>query len=190
MTTRYKRKPLSALTDEALVKLIQGGCEESEFCFSILMKRHQKILLAFCFSRLLRQEDAEDAMQESFIRAYRFINDFQHRCSLKTWLINIAANECNSILHRSRKWTKITMLQHDSAEEYITDSVDVLDRISEVKQILESMPIDSRDILQLRFHKEMPLKSIAYTLGISLSASKMRLYRALEQFEARQKQAA
>lgn len=172
-------------TDNEIVQAINAQHPQSELLFGMLVKRHQAALRARCRSKMQNSDDAEDAAQEAWIRCYRFLANFKAQAEFKTWLFTIADNQCYTLLKKKSRYTEyddMTDLVDEIAYEASTPEVCTED-VGSVQRVLVSMPEPARDILQLRFHKEMPLNDISDLLGITLSASKMRLYRALEQFE-------
>lgn len=85
-----------------------------------LLQHHEGALLAICRRMLGHAEDAEDAVQETFLRAIRNIHHFQHRAQLRSWLYRIAVNICIDKRRRHRPETPLdeTLLRanHASAE--------------------------------------------------------------------------
>lgn len=80
---------LIGLDDGALVSRTQIGEREA---FSELVRRHQTAVYRVCYRILGNKEDAEDAAQEAFIRAYRKLDTFQGRSAFKTWMLRLAIN--------------------------------------------------------------------------------------------------
>jgi len=187
MTATDKHAPdLRSYTDEELVASAQILVSSSE-AFAELMRRHRSDLLWRCRVRLGNFADAEDALQETLIRAYRGLALFRGVSSFRTWLFAIADNQCNTVHARRMRHivsdhvrSLITLheerVSNDSREE--TEGL-----IELVHRVLNELPSQARDVLLLRFHSELSLEDIANTLGIGLSASKMRLYRAVSAFE-------
>ncbi len=151
-----------------------------------LLGRQQEWLLGYCIAHLGNQHDAQDVMQEVLLRAYNALPRFEGRSSLKTWLYTIAQNQCRSFAVRRARY-----IQTDHIEELINlyldahecTQVDIIDREVTVSRVLESVTPQFQQVLRLRFFKDFSLQDIAKTLNISLSAAKMRLYRAIEQFK-------
>jgi RNA polymerase sigma-70 factor (ECF subfamily) len=80
---------LTRLNDGALVTRAQASEREA---FSELVRRHQTAVYRVCYRILGSREDAEDATQEAFIRAYRKLETFQGRSGFKTWMLRLAIN--------------------------------------------------------------------------------------------------
>src|SRR5437016_14489983 len=88
------------LSDERLVEQIRGG---SEAAFEAVYDRHHRGLLAFCRHMLGTREEAEDALQHTFIAAYRALRSSDDPIALKAWLYAIARNRCLSMLRARRE---------------------------------------------------------------------------------------
>src|SRR5579872_4858511 len=87
------------LTDAACVTKARLGDSEA---FRMLVERHSRSLFRLAFRMTGNEQDAEDVVQESFLRAYRQLGKFDERASFGTWLYRIATN-CSLDLVRSRK---------------------------------------------------------------------------------------
>lgn len=173
------------LTDNEIIHAINAQHPQSDLLFGMLVKRHQSALRARCRSKMQNRDDAEDAVQETLVRCHRFLANFKGQSEFRTWLFTIADNQCFTLLKKNSRYTECDhisdlidamAMEHSAPQTYAED-------LAKVRNVLVTMPDAARDILQLRFHMEMPLNDISDVLGITLSASKMRLYRALEQFE-------
>ncbi len=141
---------------------------------------YQAQIAALCYRLLTRSEDVEDAMQATFVRAFRALPRFRGDSSAKTWLYRIAVNECMDLL-RKRKSAPDTLaentLEADSAFGHTEQMA--------VQDLLARLSPEHRVILALRFWEEMSYEEIAQTLGISLPTVKMRLWRAKREFRRR-----
>src|ERR1043166_4210938 len=87
------------LTDAAIVAKARSGDSDA---YRVLVERHSRALFRLAFRMTGNESDAEDVVQESFMRAYRQLGKFDERASFGTWLYRIASN-CSLDLVRSRK---------------------------------------------------------------------------------------
>lgn len=187
MTATDKGVPeFRCCSDEQLIAYARR-VDASNEAFAELIGRHRNDLLWRCRMRLGNLPDAEDAVQETFIRAHRALASFKGASSFRTWLFAIAENQCNSVHARrmrhilSDHLKALIVLQEECESKVPKD--DVEDLRETVRRILNTLPCQARDVLSLRFDRDLSLEEIAKTLGIGLSASKMRLYRAISLFE-------
>jgi RNA polymerase sigma-70 factor (ECF subfamily) len=176
---------LSRQDDHALVALIRNRGTGWQSAFSILVYRHRDELMRLCQARLANRHDAEDAVQETILRAYRGVNGFKGDASFRTWVRAIAQNQCNTLAARRARHVMgnhVRVLIELEQNLRLGRERPSKSAVRRVHRTLEGLSQPSRDVLMLRFFSGLSIEQIAYTLGIGLSAAKMRLYRASEQF--------
>ena len=110
------------LTDAAAVGRARTGDTDA---FRVLVERHSRSLFRLAFRMTGNQQDAEDVVQESFMRAYKQLAKFDERASFGTWLYRIAAN-CSLDLVRSRKRRQEHLAQQDAEGAEFDDTVSAL----------------------------------------------------------------
>ena len=172
------------LDDETLMHSIQAQKPGWRELVSIILKRHHSSLLIRCYAYLRNHADAEDAAQETELRAFRAIRDFRGDASFKTWLFSIADRQCHDL---SRKRARHVLDDHLRAlieihEQNLSKTAGSAEIGKTINKILTRLPRRERDVLMLRFYVDLSLQDMASYLGLGLSATKMRLYRALELF--------
>ncbi len=172
--------------DDELVAIIQHRESGWQRALSVLLLRHHEGLLWHCQSRLGNKQDAEDAVQESILRAHRGMAGFKGDAAFRTWLHAIAEHQCNTLAVRRGRHLLADHLRERIVlhERLRLRQAPAVEHRQRVHETLAGLPQASRDVLMLRFFNELSIEQIAHTLGIGLSAAKMRLYRALEQFAA------
>src|SRR5437588_2969092 len=138
---------------------------------------YQPQIYALCFRLLERAEDAEDAVQATFVRAFRALPRFRGESTARTWLYRIATNEALGLLRRRRDAPPLEEEEHSFPDR----SAAVLVRLA-VRAALARLSPDHRAILILRLWQDLSYTEIAAVLGISLPAVKMRLNRARAEF--------
>lgn len=173
--------------EKNLLTRVRGRRAGWETACSLLLERHRSSVFRRCLQRLGNAHDAEDALQETLLRAMRGLARFEGRSGLKTWLFAIADNECNSLFRRRERYDYSAHLRgliqiHEETQR--TSLTADQEKVRQVQKTLRRLSPAAREVLGLRFFREASLVEIARTLGISLSAAKMRLYRALDLFEA------
>lgn len=183
-STEPRSEPLS---DEELVERVKAGDSEA---FPQLVKKYNRRILRVGRNITNNDEDAEDVLQETFMKAYTHLNTFQGNSKFYTWLVRIAMNEALMKL-RKRKGDKIVSLdeQLDTGEDTITREIAVWegnpeDRFSqeELRSILDktvtSLPESFRSVFMLRDVEELSTEETAEILNLSIPAVKSRLLRA------------
>lgn len=187
---QYDSKSLemrNALQESALLRRVRAHGSGCQTLCSVLLEPHRSAIYRRCLFRLGNVHDAEDAAQETMLRALQGIQGFEGRSGLRTWLCAIADNECSSLVQRRKRHQysdHVRCLIRIHEEQQKTSPTVDQDKAQLVRETLMRLPPRAREVLGLRFFGEASLDEIARTLGISLSAAKMRLYRALALFEA------
>ena len=174
--------------DEAsLVAKAQAGDGEA---FGALVRKYQSKIYRLAKHITQNDEDAEDVLQDAFLKAYEHLPGFQGNSKFYTWLVRIAVNEALMKL-RKRRGDRTVPLDEpvDTGEEMVNREIAVWDdnpeqRYSqtEMQQILndavEELKPDFRTVFVLRDIEEMSTEETAEILGISVPAVKSRLLRA------------
>jgi RNA polymerase sigma-70 factor (ECF subfamily) len=145
-----------------------------------LFHSYQSQVYALCHRLLGRFEDAQDATQAAFVRAFRELPRFRGDSAFRTWLYRIAVNEALGMLRRRRETLELAEETADAAD----GTPAVVERLA-VRAALARVSPAHRAILVLRFWEGLSYLEIAAVLGISLPAVKMRMQRAREEFRKR-----
>jgi RNA polymerase sigma-70 factor (ECF subfamily) len=155
--------------------------------FELLMRRHNRRLYRIAISVLRNAADAEDALQESYLAAYRAIGSFRGDASLATWLSKLVMNHC---LARKRKAQRrdniVAIVPEDSEEEAIAPiEFDTPDRAlvrAELRELLENkveqLPEAFRTVFMMRCVEELTVEETADLLSIPEATVRTRHFRA------------
>ncbi len=177
-----------ASTEElALVTRARSGDASA---FSDLVRRHERKIYRLAKNITQHDEDAEDVLQETFLKAYEHLPDFQGNSKFYTWLVRIAVNEALMKL-RKRKTDRTVPLDEpvDTGEETVVREIAVWDDDPEqqfgqeqLSQILndavQSLKPAFRTVFVLRDIEELSTEETAQAMNISIHAVKSRLLRA------------
>jgi len=156
---------------------IKAPDPDTEQIFTELVSSHQTSLLRMCYLNLHDLGLAEDAVQETFVKAYRALPGFRGECSTKTWLMRIAINTCRDMQRGS--WLKhishtVTLDQlAEPSESFSEDAMAVNIEIAR-------LPVKLRETVLLYYYQNMKIEEIADILGIAVSSASERLKRAKE----------
>ncbi len=173
-------------TDKELITAYIGGNEEA---FKELISRHMTNIYKFTYRYFNDRDKAEDATQETFVKAWKNIKRFDTDRKFITWLFAIAKNTCLDIL---KKKTPVTFSKIEAEKEMdIADLIqdesplpDELAERSEKKEamsvLLQRIPSDYRMVLFLRYNDHLKFREIAEALGKSLNTIKSRHLRGLK----------
>lgn len=132
-------------------------------------------VLRICFIYLRDVSQAQDAMQETFLKAWRAMDRLPRQADAKAWLMRIAINTCHDI-HRS-KWFRHTDLRR-ALEDLPPQLTAVLPEDHTLLLEVYDLPEKYKQVLLLYYYQEMTLEETAACLGISRSAVHQRLIKA------------
>ncbi|MBQ8056928.1 MAG: sigma-70 family RNA polymerase sigma factor [Ruminococcus sp.] len=133
-------------------------------------------ILRLCYMYLKDKELAQDATQETFLKAYKSLNSFREHSKINTWLSSIAINTCKNII-RSSKY-KRTDLTLEEVEYQLRDTVCDSDEIMSVSEAVASLPRQYKEVIILRYYRDLPLKDISKILSIPQTTVNYRLLKA------------
>jgi len=131
--------------------------------------------------------DADDLTQETFIRAYQKLYQFDQEKIFFTWLYTLAVNLIRNHLKKNARDIAFFTAQHLSSASQSKDKGEnplSEDSAVQLDAAMQKLPVDIREVLILKFHQEMTFEEVAAITGNSLSAVKMRVYRGLEKIKA------
>jgi RNA polymerase sigma-70 factor (ECF subfamily) len=119
--------------------------------------------------------EAEDAVQEAVIKAWRHFYRFDTTRRIEPWLLAIVANECRS--HRRSRWWSLVPLPDASGTRPTADPVSA--EVADLRRALRLLPHNQRLLIVLRYYLDQSFEEIGATLGVSKEAAKLRIFRAL-----------
>src|SRR5690348_3258263 len=173
--------------DGAVVVRAQSGDGEA---FRTLVERHSRNVFRLAYRMTGNEEDAEDVVQETFLRAYRQLDKYEARSSFSTWLFRIASNYSLDLI-RSRK------RHQDKRERSVPGEPDLLqsipghnpgpDRIvysgqiqDHVESALNELSAQERTAFVLRHFEGLSIEEIGASLGTGTNATKHSIFRAVQ----------
>jgi len=165
-------------------------CAGNSDAFGVLVERHSHSVFRLAFRMTGNEQDAEDLVQETFLKAYRQIGKFDGRASFSTWLYRIAAN-CSLDHIRSRKRRQEQQAPADEEGNELAAAVaadgpapDRLAYSREVQQLLapalEQLSPMERTAFVLRHYEGMCTEDIGQALGVHAGAAKHSVFRAVQ----------
>lgn len=181
--------------EESEDELVRKACSAPEGdlrAFERLVEQHRKRIVADCRYMTTNENIAEDLAQEVFVKAFFGLRNFEGRSSFRRWLQSIKVHHCLNHL-KKRQSRAVVPIHAPSLEESEYFQVaptahrelEGMDDREQVKRILESMPANLRVPLIMRDMDDLSYEEIAGELGLGLSAVKMRIKRAREDFRDR-----
>ncbi len=160
---------------------IRQAMQGDDDAFTLLVESYQRPVYNLCYRMLGDPQEAEDAAQESFWRAYQALRRYDPQRSFLTWLLSIAAHHCIDLQRRRR----LPLVSMDVLpEEVIPDSIPSPEKVvavqlenEQVRSLLDGLPAQDRAAIILRYWYDVPDEEIGHMLGMTVSAVKSRLFR-------------
>lgn len=173
--------------DDQLVSAVQDGSSEA---FDELQRIYSRRLYQTIYSITKSPEDSEDALQDTFLRAYLSLDQFEGRSAIYTWLTRIAINAALTILRKRRAHPEVLFDPNEKPEEdsphfNLKDAAPSPEEISDQRQqvmrffhVIRNLKPSLRTPFLMQTVQGLSVKQIGQALGISVPAAKTRLHRA------------
>jgi RNA polymerase sigma-70 factor (ECF subfamily) len=176
-------------SDEELVEACQAG--ESS-AFDLLVARWEDKIRGASYRLLGSEDEARDAAQEAFLKAYKGLSDFKGEAQFSSWLYRIAVNLCRDRLRRRKGKTLVSLEALEDAGPVIAtrepgahELVQQLDLRRAVRRAIAELSEEQREVVILKEYQGLTFLEIAQTLDLPVSTVKTRLYRGLGQLRLR-----
>jgi RNA polymerase sigma-70 factor, ECF subfamily len=174
-------KPLS--DEEVVVQVLAGETA----MFEIVMRRHNQRLYRVARAILRNDSEAEDVMQDAYVRAYEHLDQFAGRAKFSTWLTRIAVHEVLARQRRSKRYEELgptSEREGDPMDRFASLTPNPEQQMSNsglrrlLEQAVEKLPDAYRAVFMLRDVEDMSTTDAAYALEITEENVKVRLHRA------------
>ena len=159
------------VTDEQLVEAALDG---SGAAFNEIVTRYQERLLRFLLTRSASRADAEDAVQDTFINAHRYLYSFNPRWRFSTWLYRIALRNLSRLSQHMRHDIEVEPVATEDPLQICLAASDHENVWLTAKRLLSN---DAYSAMWLRYVEDMSVKEVASALGKSVSWAKVTLLR-------------
>ncbi|HEV2179190.1 MAG TPA: sigma-70 family RNA polymerase sigma factor [Gemmatimonadaceae bacterium] len=168
-------------SDSAIVRRVLDGDTEA---FAVLVGRHHAACLRLATHVLGTREDAEDAVQETFLRAYRHLGRYEERERFTGWLFRVLVNQCRTTLARRRRLEAHIAEDAPELASWDDDVAEGSERDEMLRTALARLHPMQREAVLLRFSADLSYEEMAAATGAGVSALKMRVKRACARLRA------
>lgn len=145
--------------------------------FDELVSRYQLRLFRFAFRLLQDRAEAEDAVQDTFVRAYRALPAYRPDGFFSSWIYRIALNECRRRMRGRKPTVPLELTPVCTGQPDPQQIVLNHERNRQLRDAIDALPEHYRVVLILFYFEEMSVEQIARTVRVSISAVKVRLHR-------------
>jgi RNA polymerase sigma-70 factor (ECF subfamily) len=178
-----KTQESSQSEDESLVRDFKNG---DRAVFGKLYSKYYKKVFSKCYSFTQDSTEASDLAQDILLKTFEHIHSFKGKSKFSTWLYAITYNHCIEHIRKKKLQNKIFLKENLERpdEEGVEDENSTPEKlINLLNESLEILSAEEKELLSLKYEKNLTVKEIQNALNISASAVKMRLKRARDKVE-------
>src|SRR4051812_12309638 len=168
------------MTEEAI---LQGCLKNSAASQKALYQKYSAKMLVVCYRYAHNREDAEDMLQEGFIKIFSQIHTFESRGALEGWIRRIVVHTCINNLKKNKRFNESVDLIHATAVQVREESIPSIIQAKEVVECIRLLPIGYRTVLNLYAIEGFSHKEISTMLDIEESTSRSQYTRAKAMLE-------
>ncbi|WP_026952315.1 RNA polymerase sigma factor [Algoriphagus mannitolivorans] len=171
--------------DQQILEKIQSPFTR-ELGFRLMIETYQRRVYQVIRRMVLIHEDADDLVQNTFIKAYRYLDKFEGNSSLFTWLYRIGTNEALSFLEKKKKRFFFSVEDHQEKLESYLDQPGNLDGDEiqiRLQKALLKLPEKQRLVFHLKYQEELSYEEMAEITGTSVGALKASYHHAVKKIE-------
>jgi RNA polymerase sigma factor (sigma-70 family) len=168
------------MTEEAILK----GCLRNDTAAQReLYNRYSPKMLAVCYRFAHNREDAEDMLQEGFIKVFVMMHSFENRGSFEGWIRRIVVHTCINILKKNKKFNESVDIIHATGVQVREESVPAVIQAKQVVECIRMLPMGYRTVLNLYAVEGYSHREIAAMLDVEESTSRSQYTRARAMLE-------
>ena len=177
---------MSVISDGEIIQEFKDPATK-EKAFHALVTLYQERLYWHCRKIVILHEDADDALQNTFIKAWNSLSNFKENSALYTWLYRIATNESLTLLKQKKKFQN-----HSSLDEYVLSLSENLaadayfdgdEAENKLQTAILGLPEKQRLVFNMKYYDEMKYNDMAEILDTSVGALKASYHHAVKKIE-------
>jgi RNA polymerase sigma-70 factor (ECF subfamily) len=163
----------SAVEDRLALRCRDGDSS----AFDELVSRYQLRLYRFAYRMLRDRSEAEDAVQEAFVRVYRALPNYRPDGFFSSWVYRITLNECRRRIRSKKPTMPLEYAQGVVGGEDPQNAIIAGERNRQLRLAVDSLPETYRLVMIMFYFEELSVEQVSKALGLSISAVKVRLHR-------------
>jgi RNA polymerase sigma-70 factor (ECF subfamily) len=170
-------------TDEYILDLIQHEKKMDEG-FRLLMHLNQEKIYGLVRRIVNNHEDADDIVQNTFIKAYKGIGKFERKSKISTWLYRIATNEALTFLNKNKKHRDTKEMIYESEKTKSDVFISEKEIVSLLESAINTLPDRQKMVFNMRYFDEMPYDEMSAILGLKIGGLKASFHHAVKKVES------
>ena len=170
------------LTDEEILAQFKQP-ESKEKAFRNLLSNYQERLYYHVRRYVHHHEDANDVLQNTFIKIWNAIENFRGESGLYTWLYRIASNEAITYINKNKKRNEIDIEQTSAQYRSASDHIEADEMTAKLQRAIDALPDKQKQVFIMRYYDEMPYEQISGIVDTSVGALKASYHHAVKKIE-------
>ena len=172
--------------DEEILSKFREDATRNE-AFNLLLKKYQQKIYWHVRRMVIDHDDADDLVQDVFIKVWKNLPGFRNDAQLYTWMYRIATNECITFLNKKKQKNNISL---DDVDYELADTLSSSDQFSgdhiqkKLQQAILTLPDKQRLVFNLKYFDDMKYEEMSDVLGTSVGALKASFHLAVKKIEA------
>lgn len=157
-----------------------------EQAYTKIVRKYQEKLYWHIRRMVVNHEDANDVLQNVFIKVWNYLDNFREEANLYTWLYRIGTNETLTFLEKEKKRTAYSLSDHESglSNKLMAEKGFDANKLEwKLQQAIQSLPEKQRTVFLLRYYDEMPYEEMSKILETSTGALKASYHHAVKKVE-------
>jgi RNA polymerase sigma-70 factor (ECF subfamily) len=169
------------MSDRVIIDQVLAGDAEA---YARLVDRHYDRCARIALRIVGNREDAEEAIQDAFLRAFRALGDYEDRERFSAWLTRILVNQCRTVLAKTRRRESVFLDLDPREVDFASHDPAPGGLWPELEQALAQLPPDQREAVALKYADDLTYEEMSKITGAGESALKMRVQRAFIRLRA------
>jgi RNA polymerase sigma-70 factor (ECF subfamily) len=169
------------MSDRDIIHRVLAGDVEA---FAGLVDRHYARCARIAMRILGNREDAEEAIQDAFLRAFKALGDYEDRERFSAWLTRILVNQCRTVLARTKRRDAVFPDLDLRRLEFVVEADAGDGTWPELERVLGQLPAEQREAIVLKYADDLTYEEMSRITGAGESALKMRVQRAFARLRA------
>lgn len=177
---------MAELSDQELLAMFRDSQANAHYAFNLIVKKYQQRVYQHIKRMVIVHDDANDLVQNTFIKVWNHLGSFREDSQLFTWIYRIATNECLGHLKQKRKrfFLPIHDVEHELKGHVVALSNFDTNKLElKLQQAILSLPEKQRLVFNLRYYDNMKYEEMSLVLGTSVGALKASYHHAASKVE-------
>ena len=169
------------MSDRVIIQRVLEGDVEA---FARLVDLHYPRCARIAVRILGNREDAEEAIQDAFLRAFKALGDYEDRERFSAWLTRILVNQCRTVLARTKRRDALFAELDPRRLDFVVATEPDEGTWAELESVLGQLPAEQREAIVLKYADDLTYEEMSRITGAGESALKMRVQRAFARLRA------